>query len=147
MDVAALVVAIYAALAATGSVVWRIHEWRREHRLDVEVLASELTKRDIHGSETTVWRVTVVNRSKHAVRVTGATCKPVSRLSPDSWYNENLEVRSMDSVEIEMDIERFMDEEGFGEDPVVGWVVLSTGERFRSHPFFPTTWVGPPSGA
>lgn len=149
MDVAALVVAIVAGLVGAASLGWQLYTWWHERRLNVTVVLDEVEVHDepeLPESFTTIFKVTVINRSAFPVRVTGATLipagEPVRSFATGHTIGLPREVRPRDAEEIDLPVGFFI-----GELPdtfIEGWVRLSTGEEFRSAPTRLLTQFGGP---
>jgi hypothetical protein len=150
MDVAALVVAIFAALVAAGSLGWQYYVWWHSRRLNVAVGLDEVEVHDEPDEpevSTTVFKVTVVNRGAFTVKVVGATLIPTAR-PVRSWITGATiglprEVKSNDGEEIHLPVGFFVGELP-SDDPIEAWIQLSTGEEFRSAPTSVLTRFGGP---
>jgi hypothetical protein len=151
MDVAALVVAIVAALIGVGSLGWQFYTWWHERRLNITVDLDEVTvhdEPDMPEVSTTIFRITVINRSSFPVRVTGATLVPAGERVRSFTVGKAIglprEVTPRDAEDIELPVGMFIGE--LPDTLVEAWVRLSTGEEFRSVPTsFRTRFGGSPS--
>lgn len=81
MDVAALIVAIFAAIAALGSLGWQHYMWNHERRLRIAVDLEKIdvVDKSLYSTEVTVFRVAFTNRSAFPVRVDAVTLVPAGQ--------------------------------------------------------------------
>jgi hypothetical protein len=139
------VFAVIGALGTAGGLGWRIYTWRHEHAQHVEVkITNGFPTYGPNNERLGEWcfLITAINRGDHPVHVTsagfmhpdgsdsnlvimqppfpGALPKTIQpRDSGQTWVERSAaESRGLDAVE----------------RPLVGWVNLSTGERFQSKP-------------
>jgi hypothetical protein len=149
MDVAALIVAIFAALVAGGSLGWQAYVWWQERRLDISVDLEEVEVHDtpeLPEVSTTILKITVVNRSAFPVTIVGATLipfgDPVRSWTTGETVGLPRDVRSRDAEEIDLPVGFFVGK--LPDEPLEGWIRLSTGEEFRSGPTSLLTRFGGP---
>jgi hypothetical protein len=140
MDVAAFVVAVFAALVAAGSLYWQWYVWLHNRRLNITVDLDEVNvhdKPDAPEVFTTIFKITVVNRGAFPVKVVWATLIPAGHparsWSTGATIDLPRRVRPNDGEEISLPVGLFVGELP-SDDPIEGWIRLSTGEEFRSGP-------------
>jgi hypothetical protein len=134
------IIAIYAALIATASVAWQIYVWRHRQKTHVEVVVRMALSSPAPGVTQYALTVTAINRSEHAVRVTG-----VGVDLPNGLQYHQLEsgqgdaslpgpIPSHDSA-FAMLMREDVEREGLDVyEPITGWVRLSTGKIVTSSP-------------
>ena len=71
MDAIPIVIAVYAALVATGSLCWQVYTWRHRRKNRVEVSVRLAVASPAPGETIQALSVTATNRSEHPVRVSG----------------------------------------------------------------------------
>jgi proteasome lid subunit RPN8/RPN11 len=141
MDAAGWIVAGYAAIVSTAGLAWQVYAWRMARKNRVEVSVSAAVVAPAEGTFQAV-SISVVNRSDHAVRVTGvglafqdesrqqfhlfrppqgATIPGVVKSHDSgSTYISNADVESGSTIDVY--------------EPITGWVRLATGEIVKSKP-------------
>lgn len=93
----------------------------------------------------TVFIVTVFNRSSFPVNVKGATLVPASKpMLSYQAIDPRIEVKPRDAEDIELSLGSFIGRLP-SDVPIEAWVVLSTGDEFRSDPVSPLTRFGGPA--
>lgn len=142
MDVAGWIVAGYAAVVSTAALGWQVLSWllARKNRVKVIVKAALLGMDD--GSMIDAVSVEVVNRSDHAVRVTGVglylqdgSGRQMHQVTAPPGATLPGTVKSHDSGSTFFVAEDLMREAGIDVyEPIAGWVNLSTGETVSSKP-------------
>lgn len=141
MSTVAVVVAAYAAVVATASLVWQIYAWRHRQKSRVVVSVRLAITSPAPGVTLHALSITATNNSEHAVRVTGAGLE-LNR--PDGWqFHQALPLYGADLPGVIQPHDAgvaMVDREGAeGEgldlaEPVVAWVRLATGEIVNSEP-------------
>jgi len=141
-------VALYAAIVATGGLCWQVYTYRRSERTRVDESATKVdvdVRMGIAATDPPVEVITVrvINRSRHTVKLTGVSFrhqdKPGYELVSFAFaFSRGLPqlIASQDAGEVILDSARLRS----GEEsldvyrPVVALAKLSTGEVFESPP-------------
>lgn len=138
---AALVIAGYAAIVASLSLLWQIYLWRHRRRNHVEVSAQIALMGMTDGSSLQVIAVTATNHSEHPVRVTGAgidlqdnSGAALHIIDPPPGSTVPGVVQPHDSGQTFVAQGDYEDRGISPYDPVVAWVRLATGELVKSKP-------------
>lgn len=134
MALAAVLIAAYAAIVATASLVWQIARALREHKSVVRLRTTWKTERGIDGEKHYV--VTqVINFGMYTIKVDAYGWYAEGETGPRMFHSPGgpLEVPPRDSITIELEREMLTDI-NLKEDRVVSWVRLTTGEEFRAEP-------------
>ena len=141
MNTVAAVIAIYAAVVATGSLVWQIFTWRHKQRSRVEVSVRIAIAAPAPGVTQQAISITAANRSEHAVRVTSVG---LDLNRDDGWqFHQAVPILGASLPGIVQPHDAgvgMIDRENAEEEgldlfqPVVAWIRLSTGEICRSNP-------------
>lgn len=141
MNAAGWIVAGYAAIVSTASLVWQVTSWKlaRKNRVEVSVAAALIGLTD--GGMTDALAINLVNHSDHAVRVTGVGIDlqdgsgrqaHLVREPPGATIPGTVAPHDSGSTYF---LTEELEESGvdiFG--PIAGWVRLATGETMKSKP-------------
>lgn len=140
MDAAGWIVAGYAAIVSTASLAWQVWSWHlaRSNRVTVVVKAALLTFDN--GELADAVSVEVINRSDHAVRVTGVglflqdgSGRQMHQMEMPAGATLPGPVASRDSGSTFFLAEDIAKEAGIDVyGAITGWVHLSTGETIKS---------------
>jgi hypothetical protein len=142
MNAAGWIVAGYAAVVSTASLAWQVWSWHlaRRNRVEVKVEAALLGLDD--GEMVDAVSVEVVNRSDHAVRVTGVGLDLQDgsghqmhqmHVPPGATLPGTVASRDSGSTFfLAEDIKQEAEIDIYG--PIAGCVHLSTGETVKSKP-------------
>jgi len=134
------VIAIYAAVVATGGFAWQVWTWWTKRRLRCEVRTGLYAMLRWQGDASGLL-IELVNRSDLPVRVTHAALRMQGGGAEDwlvprgMWRGFELpfKVDARDSGAVMFD-RQGLDQQMTWTEPVVAAVWLSTGERFESEP-------------
>jgi len=141
MDAAGWIVAGYAAVVSTGSLGWQVYSWRlaRKNRVEVTVSAALLGMTD--GDMIDAVSITVVNRSDHTVRVTGAGVELQDRSGRQVHQVREFPGATLPGAVASHDsgstyfLADELKEAGIDiYGPITAWIRLATGEIVRSQP-------------
>jgi hypothetical protein len=140
---AGTIIAIYAGVVATASLLWQVYSWwhRRRHRVEVTASMALIGHAGVRATQ--VIAVTATNRSEHPVRVAGAGLEAQDGSGFLLHVVQQPEgtratipgiVQPNDSGQTYLE-RPVVEENGISVvEPVVAWVRLATGEQLRSKP-------------
>jgi hypothetical protein len=141
MDAIPIIIAVYAALVATGSLCWQIYTWRHRRQNRVEVSVRLAVASSASGQTIQALLVSATNRSEHPLRVSGVGLD----LHRDDNYQFH-QVKSLYGATLPGVVDPndagtalIMRDEAEAEGldiskPVKAWVRLATGELVYSEP-------------
>jgi hypothetical protein len=131
----ALAIAIYAAVVATGALVWQIYAWNHSRKLHLQVLV----RRGASDNFGATVRIIAVNRSSYPVRVTAVGFDdprgPALQTSwTEQWPESSLPgvVPPHDSRQAAIPLPDLPP--NLLGARVIAWVTTSTGDQVRSSP-------------
>jgi hypothetical protein len=140
MDTAGWVVAGYAAIVSTASLAWQVISWHLARRNRVKVAVKAALLGFDNGEMVDAVCVEVVNRSDHAVRVTGVglflqdgSGRQLHQIREPPGATIPGTVAAHDSGSTFFTVEDIEDSVDVYE-AITGWVQLATGEMVRSKP-------------
>lgn len=138
---AALLVAGYAAIVATLSLLWQIYLWQHRRRSHVEVSAQIALMGMTDGRSLQVMAISATNNSEHSVRITGAgvdlqdqSGAALHIIDPPPGSTVPGVVQPHDSGQTFVSQGEYEDRGISPYEPVVAWVRLATGELVKSKP-------------
>jgi hypothetical protein len=142
MNAAGWIVAGYAAIVSTASLAWQVISWRLARKNRVKVIVKAALLGLDNGEMVDAVSVEAINRSDHAIRVTGVglylqdgSGRQMHQMHTPPGGTLPGAVASRDSGSTYFLAEDIGQEGGIDiYGPITGWVHLSTGETVKSKP-------------
>jgi hypothetical protein len=131
---AALFISIVAVLISAVALGWQVYRYWWEQDRHVEVTARALTVSE-NGEVSDVVGVLVSNSNpRYPIRVGVVAFTPPSEQVPKVWFARPTVIDPHDAATIDVHVDDINETgEPLG-DRFVAWVLLTTGERYRSNP-------------